>query len=63
MSDRSFNETDLRQMLEVAGSYRPDVAPGRWIISTRHTHRAWEVVVEPDVAQQALIVVTAYPIG
>ncbi|HEY1684624.1 MAG TPA: hypothetical protein VGG19_07680 [Tepidisphaeraceae bacterium] len=30
MMDRSFNETDLRQMLESAKSYQPDHTPGRW---------------------------------
>ena len=63
MIDRSFGETDLREMLESARAYRPDVSPGRWIIETTHAQRAWEVVVEPDAAQQRLIVVSAFPAG
>lgn len=62
MVDRRFNETDLRQMLEDATGCRPDATPGRWIVETKHERRHWEVVVQPDDATEALIVVTAYPV-
>ena len=62
MIDRSFSETELREMLEAATAYRPDPSPGRWIIETRHTNAAWEVIVEPDAQEQKLIVVTAFPV-
>jgi len=61
MSDRDFNEVDLRAMLQVAGRYRRDVVLGRWVIETRHKRRPWEVVVEPDGRLELLVVITAYP--
>ena len=51
-----------RQMLEDASSLRPDVEEGRWVITARHRHRAWEIVVEPDEAEHVLVVITAYPV-
>lgn len=62
MTDRDFNEIDLRAMLEKAHGYRPDVVEGRWVIETRHRRRRWEVIVEPDSAAQLLVVMTAYPV-
>jgi hypothetical protein len=62
MEDREFNEIDLRQMLHRARSYRRDVVDGRWTVATSHGGRQWEVIVEPDVANELLVVVTAYPI-
>jgi hypothetical protein len=63
MQDRSFNETELREMLERATSFRPDSQVGRWAVETTHSGRAWEIIVEPDTAAQLVIVVTAYAIG
>jgi hypothetical protein len=63
MIDRSFSETELRDMLERAHSFEPDVAIERFIVKTTHESQAWEVVVEPDRAAQLLVVVTAYPVG
>lgn len=63
MQDRSFNETDLRDMLERATNLRPDTLPGRWAVETTHLTRNWEVIVEPDAIVQVLIVVTAFAIG
>lgn len=62
MEDREFNEVDLRAMLQAASTYRPDVVDGRWVIDARHKHRRWEIIVEPDEAEEFLVVVTAYPI-
>lgn len=62
MLDRSFTELDLRQMLEEASSLRRDVEGGRWIVSTHHRRRRWEVVVEPDEAERVIVVITAYPV-
>lgn len=36
MTDRSFTEVDLREMLESATSFSPDRAPERWLIETTH---------------------------
>jgi hypothetical protein len=60
MEDRDFNEVELRDMLERARDYRPDVVEGRWIIGTTHADLAWEVIVEPDYDTERLVVVTAY---
>ena len=62
MEDRSFNEVDLRTMLEHARAYRSDIVDGRWVIEARHNHHAWEVIVEPERDIQILVVVTAYPV-
>jgi hypothetical protein len=32
------------------------------VISTRHDGRDWEVIVEPDVAQLRLVVITAFAV-
>ncbi len=63
MSDRGFNETDLRAMLERATDYRENHEPARFAISTTHAGHEWEVIVEPEFETQLLIVVTAYRIG
>ena len=62
MEDRSFNEVELRTMLDHARAYRPDIVEDRWIIETRHNRHPWEVIVEPESDGQVLVVVTAYPV-
>ena len=62
MEDRRFNEVDLRNMLERGRSHRRDVVEGRWVTATRHRRHPWEVIVEPDIEQTLLVVVTAYPV-
>lgn len=62
MGDRRFTEVDPRRMLERATGHRRDAVAGRWIIETRHSRRAWDVIVEPLAAEQLLLVVTAYPL-
>lgn len=62
MTDRGFNEAELRLMLEQASGYHIDVEPGRWIIETSRGGGPWEVIVEPDVSVSQLVVVTAYPV-
>lgn len=49
-------------MFETAGQAVPDYEPGRWRISTRHEGQAWEINVEPDLTEQLLVVITAYPV-
>ena len=63
MQDRGFTEIDLRQMLEHAARFRPDVVDGRFVIETRFRGRPWEVVVEPDEVEHLLVVVTAFGVG
>ena len=62
MVQRSFNETGLREMLSRALKYRADVVPGRYVIETRLQGQDWQVIVEPDSEEQALVVITAYPV-
>jgi hypothetical protein len=62
MIDRSFNETDLREMLERATAFRPDATPGRFVIESEFNNRRWEVIVEPDTSSKNLIIVTAFPV-
>jgi hypothetical protein len=62
MTDRSFSETDLRRMLEDASRCRSDLETGRFVVETSLMGRAWEVIVEPDVVAELLVVVTAYPV-
>lgn len=62
MEDRNFTEAELRQMLEEAYGYRPDVVQDRWIIEARHAGQAWEVIVEAHADIRKLVVVTAYPV-
>lgn len=63
MSDRDFNEADLRTMLEDATALLPNIEPGRWTAATRHDGRTWEVILEPVFDEQIVVVVTAYPVG
>ena len=37
-------------------------APGRWIVQTTHELASWEVIVEPDLEDTLLVVITAYPV-
>lgn len=63
MEDRQFTEVDLRTMLHEATGYHPDIVLGRFVIETKHLGRQWEVVVEPDVDESLLVVITAYHIN
>ena len=62
MRDRGFSETELRLMLERATGYHSDVEAGRYVIETDHEERPWAVIVEPELVEKVLIVVTAYPV-
>jgi hypothetical protein len=63
MAQRGFTETDLRTMLADASGYVPGQRPGRWRIQSQWSGRRWEVVVEPDVADEMLVVVMAYEVS
>jgi hypothetical protein len=63
MTDRRFNEAELRLMWEDASGYHQDYEPGRWVVETRHAGHAWEIIVEPAPQEKVLVVVTAYPVG
>ncbi len=61
MVDRNFNETDLRDMLDIASGYEIDAEPGRYRILTTRGTKPWAVIVEPDESAQLLVVITAFP--
>jgi hypothetical protein len=63
MVDRSFNEVELRAMFSAAAQWRKSTSEGRFVISSQMRGRAWEIIVEPDEAEQRLIVITAYRKG
>lgn len=63
MTERGFNETDLREMLQSAGGHRENHEPGRYVIETSHDGQPWEIIVEPSPAEQVLIIITAYEIS
>lgn len=62
MTERSFNETDLRMMLADATALAPDVEPGRWMVETRWDGWPWKIIVEPEFTLRLLVVITAYPV-
>ena len=61
MEERGFSEIELRTMLDNASQLIPARRPGRWLIHTRHARHPWIVVVEPDLDDKILMIVTAYP--
>ena len=62
MEDRQFSEVDLRAMMEDARGYRANVVEGRWVIAARRGFESWEIIVEPDIEEKRLVVITAYPV-
>ena len=60
MEQRDFTEVELRSMLQRANSYAPSVVEDRFMIETTHRGRPWIVIVEPDLYERLLVVVTAY---
>ena len=62
MVDRHFAEVELRRMMEKATEYRRGPKQGRWILSTKNQGRRWEVIVEPNPADELLEVITAYAV-
>ncbi len=63
MEERGFSEIELRTMLDSASKLIPARRPGRWLIHTRRARHPWVVVVEPDLDDKILMIVTAYPEG
>lgn len=63
MEERDFTEVDLREMLEAATGFAPDAVEGRFQIESPLRDRRWHVIVEPDLDDRLLVVVTAYCVG
>jgi len=62
MVDRNFSEVDLRSMMSSAIRLREGDEPGRWLVESSVGARSWRVIVEPDTADELLVVITAYPV-
>lgn len=62
MDERGFTESDLRKMFENAKSVRDDVVIGRFLVKTWIGNQPWEVIVEPELAEKLLVIITAYPV-
>jgi hypothetical protein len=60
MVERSFNETDLRTMMEDATGLI-EQGHGTFIVITKRDDCLWEVIVSPDFAKREIVIVTAYP--
>jgi hypothetical protein len=61
MEERGISDVDLRTMLQNVSSLSPGRRPGRWQAATRHAGAPWVVVLEPDLQEHLLFVVTVYP--
>ena len=60
MTERDFNETDLREMFDDAEEIL-EQTHGTFLVTTKLNHRPWEAIVTPDGDQRLVVVVTAYP--
>lgn len=63
MEERAFSEVELRAMVTDASRVVSALHPGRLLATSRHLGKAWLVVLEPDVDDQLLFVVTAFSQG
>ena len=63
MVERGFSEVDLRFKMDRARAFRDAGVPERWIEETIHDSAPWEIIVEPDLTDRLLVVITAYPVS
>jgi hypothetical protein len=63
MEERDFTEVDVREMLEAAIAFEPDVVEGRFVVECPLRGRRWHVIIEADPEESLLVVVTAYRAG
>jgi hypothetical protein len=49
-------------MMEYAMDYYRGKREGRWVIEARFRRNLWRVIVEPDLDNEVLVVVTVYPV-
>lgn len=59
MEERGVSDVDLRMMLQGSSSIKPG-RPGRWQVESRHAGRRWTIVLEPDLEDRLVFVVTVY---
>lgn len=62
MAERGINELTLRAMLLKPKGWHPVDQPDRYAIVAVHRRGDWRIIVEPDVDNHVLVVVTAYRI-
>lgn len=62
MIQRDINEIDLRTMLHNANNFVKDKEPGRWVIYSKMGIKNREIIVEPDISEKLVVIVTAYPV-
>jgi hypothetical protein len=60
MEEREFSEVEPRTMLADASRVVSARHPDRFLAMTRHRGNPWVVVLEPDLDDQLLFVVTAF---
>jgi hypothetical protein len=60
MEEREFSEVELRGMISDVVDLTPARRPGRFAGFTRLRGRPWVVILEPDMEDRVVFVVTAY---
>jgi hypothetical protein len=60
MLQRGLTEVDLRAMLDDATDVEQARAPGRWLLRTMRERVPWVIVLEPDIEDRLLVVVTVF---
>lgn len=63
MEERGLTEVELRALLHGATILVPDVVDDRWVATGKRGGETWEIVLEPDVQDHVVVVVTAYRVG
>lgn len=61
MEEREFSEVELRTMVADATDLTAARHPDRYVATTRLHGRPWVVILEPDVHDRLVWVVTAHP--
>jgi hypothetical protein len=60
MIQRNFTEIMLREMLSNVHTYEKDIEEHRYKINVTFKNRKWEIIVEPDLEEELLVIITAY---
>ena len=63
MEQRGVTEVDVRAMLERATTLEPSVVDGRFMIPVTLQNQPWMVIVEPDLDERLLVLVTVYEVS
>jgi hypothetical protein len=63
MEERGLTEVELRALLQDATLLVPDVVEARWVATGKRGSETWEIILEPDLDDHVVVVVTAYRVG